>query len=246
MRCKNETSRAFLLRSIDHSESNSIVTLLTLKWGKISALARGARKSRRRFGGALEPFSLIEVEIEFRDTRLCLLKEARPLVAHMALASNLNRIDAAASIFELIREMSPKNEPLPRSFALIEEVLPLLSRIDGNGLRVLTIATELKLLAFAGMAPGVQQCNTCRRVVPKGKKALFHPARGGVVCTSCGGGPIILSYNAVVAFHALSTQPLSSVKEIELTSEELAEIDRALSSFMEHHIERPMNRRKLV
>ena len=62
MSSRSRQSRALLLRSVDYRDSDRIVTLLTERKGKMSALARGARRSRRRLGGALQPYVLMQAE----------------------------------------------------------------------------------------------------------------------------------------------------------------------------------------
>ncbi|HEX7488511.1 MAG TPA: DNA repair protein RecO, partial [Anaeromyxobacteraceae bacterium] len=55
-----------VLRTVDYGESDRVVTLLTAERGKVSAFARAARASRRRFGGALEHFTLVHAEARER------------------------------------------------------------------------------------------------------------------------------------------------------------------------------------
>lgn len=232
-----ETSRAFLLRSVDYGESDRIVTLLTHKRGKISALARGARRSQRRFGGALEPFALLEVTIESRARGLWKLAEANLLASHAGLAEDLIRMGGAAFILELVREVTPEHEPDQRIFGLVEEVLPLLSKAEPPAVVSVVIAAELKVLALAGMSVSIDHCNACGRLVPSQKKVKFHPARGGVVCTPCGGGPIELSYRAQSVLVKLEKLPLAKSIEVTLLSEEAAEIEEALAGFVDYHVE---------
>ena len=88
---KRESDRAFLLRSVNFKESDKIVTLFLERMGKISAMAKGARKSWRRFGGALEPFSLFEVTVVQGKGNLWRLDEATLISPHSDLASDLSQ-----------------------------------------------------------------------------------------------------------------------------------------------------------
>ncbi|MCP4600541.1 MAG: DNA repair protein RecO [Proteobacteria bacterium] len=247
MSVRRETSRAFLLRSVDYGESDRIVTLFLREIGKISALARGARKSWRRFGGALELFSLSEVTVVPGQgrSRLWRLEEASLISSHAGLARDLNRIGAASFILELVRETIPEHEPQLNIFSLVEEVLPLFEEAMDAAVGLLAIAAELKILALAGMGVSVDHCNACGRPVPDGKKVRFHPARGGVVCTPCGGGPVTLSASVSTALIALAGLPLSRSAEVTLEIDETAELEGALSSFVDHHLGRPLRTRSL-
>ncbi len=247
MSTRRETSRAFLLRSVDHGESDRILTLLTLDMGKMSALARGARKSWRRFGGALEPFSTFEVTVTPSQGRgrLWNLAEAHLLNAHEGLAADLDRIGAASFVLEIVREIVPEHDPQPEIFALLEEVFPMLAEAVGFAIGTITLAVELRVLAMAGMGVSVLQCNACGRAVPEGRKVRFNPARGGVVCTPCGGGPITLSADAAAAVRKLSTFPLSRAHEVTLGNGVAEEIEGALNGFVDHHLGRPIRSRAL-
>jgi DNA repair protein RecO (recombination protein O) len=231
---------------VDYGEADRIVTLLTETRGKISALARGARKSFKRFGGALEPFALIEVTWAAATRgrgELKRLEEARLLRAHDGLATDLRRIGAASLVLELTREIIPEQEPQPGIFAHLVEVLPLLASSPASAVSRLVLAAELTLLAEAGMGVSVGRCNACGREVPPGRPVRFHPARGGVVCTPCGGGPITLSKGAAAALLALERSPLEDVAAMELSDDVAAEVDAALTRFLEHHLERTLSTR---
>jgi DNA repair protein RecO (recombination protein O) len=234
------------LRSVDYGESDRIVTLFTQKMGKISALARGARKSWRRFGGALEPFSIFEVSLAPGRGGLQNLEEAVLKSAHIELAKDLTRMEAGAFVLELVREVVPECEAQPGIFEVIEEMLPLVSQARGLEIGLIATAAELKVLSFAGVAVSVDRCNACGRKVPENKKVRFHPARGGVVCTECGGGPIILSADAVRALTDLSRLPLLKSTEVKINGADAADVDKALAGFVEHHVERPLRKISLL
>ncbi len=247
MSSKRETCRALLLRSVDYGESDRIVTLLTSNKGKISALARGARKSWRRFGGALELFSIFEVTLASPRGRgrLWRLEEAHLEDAYSGLATDLMRIGAASFIIEIVREAVPELEPQPEVFALVEKALPLIAENTGAALAALTVATQLRVLALAGMGVSVDHCNACGRQVPRGKPVKFHPARGGVVCTPCGGGPILLSASTAEILIDLCRSDLSQAVKTRFDKDTAAEVEGALAGFVEHHLERPLSTRSL-
>lgn len=243
---RRETSRALLLRSVDYGESDRIATLFTEDMGRISVLARSARKSWRRFGGALEPFSIFEVTFSPGKGRLYNLEESSLLAANIGLAKDLKRMDAGAFILELVREVVPEREPQREIFAIVEETLALLAEASGPAIGLIGTAAELKILSSAGIAVCVDRCNACGRQVPENKKVKFHPARGGVVCSACGGGPMTLSAAGISALAELSVKPLSEAVEVKIGEEDAAMLDRSLASFIEHHLDRPLRNTHLL
>ena len=103
-----------VLRAVDYGEADRVVTLLTRERGKVSAFARGARASRRRFGGALEPFTLLTAEARERAGSDLLGLDAVAVVRGFpALRGDLARIACAAYAAELTRELVRDHEPHP-------------------------------------------------------------------------------------------------------------------------------------
>jgi len=236
------TTAAFVLRAVDLRESDRLLTLLTRELGKVSAVARGARTSRKRFGGALETFALVEVVLGRGRGRegLYSLTEATLIEAHAGLASDLERLGAAAMIVELAREVIPDHEPDERLFDIVAEALGLLSSESGCATRALAVSAALRVLACAGLGLGASRCTACGQPVPPGRKAHFDPRRGGVVCTACGGGPILLPAAAVGALAELERATLAESAAASIPATALLEIETALGCFLEQHLVRPL------
>ena len=127
MKGQKETSQAFLLRSVDHGESSRIITLFTRDMGKIAGLARSARTSRRRFGGTLEPFTLMEITVKQGNRNLYHLETASLLEAYTGLTADLHKVNAAATILEIVREVTPERQPETEIFILLKDVLSRLA-----------------------------------------------------------------------------------------------------------------------
>lgn len=236
------TTAAFVLGAVDLRESDRLLTLLTRDLGKLSAVARGARTSRKRFGGALEPFALIEVVVGQGRGRegLFNLAEATLIEAHAGLSTDLERLGAAAFVIELAREVTPEHEPDLRLFGVVAEALGLLAHAPAGACRALAVAAALRVLACAGLALSASRCNACGRPVPSGRKAHFDPRRGGIVCTPCGAGPILLTAAAVRALAELESATLVESALASIPNPALLEVETALGSFLEQHLSRPL------
>ncbi len=210
--------------------------------GKISAVAKGARKSRKRFGGALDPFTLIEVSLAKGrgSSHMYRLAEATQIDSHHGLASNLERLGSAAFILELVRELTPEHEPDPRIFDLICETFALLSSDTQFNTHCLTICAVLRILALGGLAVAASRCNACGSQVPERRRVLFDARRGGIICTPCGGGPITLSAGSAALLALLEKSTLHESVAIEIEKDHLHEIETALDIFVEHQLEKPL------
>ncbi|HUT77608.1 MAG TPA: DNA repair protein RecO [Polyangia bacterium] len=234
------TARAFLLRAVDYGESDRVLTLLTETGGKVTVMARGARRSARRFAGALEPLALIEVTLSPGRGALPLLSEAVLLEPHAGLSRGLERFGAASLVIELARECVAESEPEPLVFDLLLRLFHALDDADVERCRRLALAGALGLLTLAGTGVGADRCNACGKAVPPGRKVLFDPGRGGVICTSCGGGPIVLSAKAAALLRELSATPADALPLADAPAPSaIAELERAVQAFIDCHVPRP-------
>ena len=137
---------AIVLRTVAYGDHDVIAHLLVRGRGRVSAFARGARSSRRRFAGALEPFQLVEVLLSERNGQeLWMLREATVTDAYPGLRDDLHRIAHAGYAAELAHELSRPAEPADDLFALLTEFLERLSRGP---------ATSARLRAPASVAAG--------------------------------------------------------------------------------------------
>lgn len=185
---------AIVLRLVNYGESDRIVTLLTASSGKISALAKGARSSRKRFGAALAPFGFGEAMLRERKGQdLWLLEELHTSRGFSRLGLELGRFGHASYACELCLNLCPPHEPEPQVMALLYALLdgldrlPLSSRPAPEPLRVF----ELQLLRAVGLGLSLDTCAACGDEVPEAEYVPIDLARGGVICTaSCWHGPI--------------------------------------------------------
>ena len=177
---------ALVLRSIAYGDADAVVQLLTRGRGRIAAFVRGAKTSRKRFGGALEPFGRIEALLSEREGQeLWSLREARVVEGHAGLRDDLHRIAHAGYASELAHDLTRAGEPADGLFTLLEDFLTRLAAGAAKSGRLR--AFELLALEAAGLAPELAACARCGEEVPQGR-ATFDPDAGGLVCAKCSSG----------------------------------------------------------
>ena len=179
------------MRSVAYGESDLIVQLLTESDGRMSAIVRGGRKSQRRVGGALEPFHTLRVELEDRGREMVTLKEARLARARLGIAGDLAALDAAGLLLRWARQLCPPRTPEPAAWVTLTGFLDALDQGAAHP-RVELAAAALRLLADVGYGLDLERCVGCGRARPAGKPAYVDAARGGVVCTACGGARVLV------------------------------------------------------
>jgi len=174
-----------VLRTTPYRDSDLVLALFTAGHGRITALARGARGSRRRFGGALGTLVLARFGVR-RPARgeMWSLDHADSVRDWTSLAGDLAAFAHAGYALELLRELAPAEAPDPRLLAL---VISLLDNLVATGPSPAALrAFELAVLSEIGSAPVLERCVACARVeVLDGPGAIFDPGRGGMVCGGC-------------------------------------------------------------
>lgn len=167
---------------MDYGESDRIVTLLTREGGKIGAFARGARASKKRFAGALSPFTLLSVRLVPRRGELFGLASCVVEQSFLGLRDSLEAISLASYATELCRELCKERAPHPVLFDRLEAYLSALA--DGPPRSLDRLGFELDAIGEAGLAPRLDACLRCGE--GEGLARLFFiPRAGGLVCAEC-------------------------------------------------------------
>jgi DNA repair protein RecO (recombination protein O) len=188
---KRVHTAALLGRLVAYGEADAVVTLLTEAEGKVSAMVRGARKAGRRLGGALEPFHTLEVSYDDRGGELVALREASLIRIRTGIVSRLDVLDAAGRALRWARHLFPARSAEPRAWAALLDGLDALDEPACNPPLELARFGML-LLADLGYAIDFEQCVRCGRPCPPERAACIDAARGGLVCSQCGGAPRVI------------------------------------------------------
>jgi DNA repair protein RecO (recombination protein O) len=180
------TTPAVVLRRTDYGESHRMVLLATREAGTLSVMARHARRSTKRFGGALELFTVFKAVIERKkEDGPWSLSSARVVRYHEGFASDVGRFAAGSYAVELYRMLVPQEVIEEETFSwLIGFFEKYESRLPDPARMAME---ELTLLAILGHGPRFDRCVTCGREAPPRSWSSFDHAAGGIVCRQCGG-----------------------------------------------------------
>jgi len=181
---------AIILRRIDFGDYDLIVTIFTLNKGKISVIAKSAKKSKKRFAGILELFSVLDVVCTVgRGKGLPVLQEATLTHAFPNIRSKIIKTAYASYWAELINQWMEEGQKQVQLFNLFRYVLQELD-IDRTSEAALSILFQIKFMTIAGLDPDLKQCIICRAELEKMKKIRikFDLSRGGIICDGCASG----------------------------------------------------------
>lgn len=175
---------AFVLHTRPYAESDRIVTFLTCDQGKLTGIAKGAKNSRRRFGGTLEPFHEVRMVFQERSgTELVFLVRCELVQSHGSFTRDLDRYASGSYLLELTDKMIFGPEPGSSIFRLLQEAIQALD--DGAPADPVLRAFELHLLATSGYAPALNVCRGCGATAGPESTVFLTVDRGGLVCRAC-------------------------------------------------------------
>ena len=173
---------AFVLRTRPYGESDLIVTFITERHGKLTGIGKGARNSRRRFPGTLQPFLHVRLVFNQRSaTDLVFLLRCELLESLRGITHELERYAAASYVLDLTDRMVLGQESGAEVYDLVREALGLLAA--GAPLDPLLRAVELHLLRASGYAPAFDRCRRCG--TPPDTALFLAVERGGLLCRRC-------------------------------------------------------------
>jgi DNA repair protein RecO (recombination protein O) len=229
-------TEAVVLRSIRYAEADRILHLYTPHLGRVGAIAKGVRRAGSRFGGRLEPFFRLRIELHEGRGELMTVTGAHTVDGHPRLRGDARALDAAARACDAVGRLFETPEPHPAVFNLLCHAL---SRLDEQAgarrgrsapARAAALAFRLKLLLAAGLAPQLDGCASCGE---REHLLGFSGAAGGVVCAACEAGSFPLSEEARAFMAGALARPL--VKAPDAADAALGQVDRAISATLEHH-----------
>lgn len=182
---------ALLLRSVDFGESDRIVHLLTSDSGRMTAIAKAARRSHRRFPGTLDVFNHLAITGRSKPhAAMVFLERATLIDPFLGLRSDATRYALASFLIEMLDRLSPEGISGPEASRLFVYAIESLSLIASvRPTPSLRLLLELRGLDALGLRPELGRCVRCGRVAGDGiaadHRVHFHVADGGIVCTAC-------------------------------------------------------------
>ncbi len=213
-----EKTLAIVLRMVDFSETSAVVTLFTEGFGKISGLAKGARRPKGPFESALDLLAVCRIVFFHKSSdALDLLTEAKLDRRFRSAAKDLSRLYAGYYVAELLSELTDEADPHPELFHVANATLSGLD--DGQNVAILVLQFELAALRLLGHLPSLDRCVGCGQQVTRSARVHFGLVAGGVLCRSCRTGK-----RQVIS---VSDAALDLLKQMSVQHEKLPETELA-------------------
>jgi DNA repair protein RecO (recombination protein O) len=234
------TTQAVILRTYDFAESDRLVAFYTKDFGLLRGVAKGAKRSLKRFGSALEPFTFNEVTFFTREHQdLVRLERCRIVRAFPEIANNLRRMALGAYLLELVLGLSPEREIHPEVYRLLVFSIDQLTQTSFRESMIHLF--ELRLFGLLGYEPQFMHCVACN--APFDIKAAYHFSvqRGGIVCPRCEPplhNMLPISNGTIRLFQQARSLSLLKLNRLYFSREAREETHTLFSRFLEYHMGR--------
>jgi len=237
-------TEALILRSVDFGESDRIVHLLVPETGRLTAIAKGARRSFKRFPGTLDLFNHLRVSVERRRAAsMARLEHAQLLRTFHHLRTDTTRFALGCYLLELLDRLAPEGGARADTKRMFGFALAALAILDDErpDLRLRTLL-ELRALDAVGLRPELRCCVRCGQRVgagPRGSRVGFHIAEGGPVCEGCaesGQDLLPIHLGTLRALERSLEFAPGRLARLALGGVSLAEARRLIARFLRFHV----------
>ncbi len=214
---RDDLGTCLVLRIQPLREADVIATLLHPSHGRVDAVARGARSSRKRFGAALATFSAVHAQLGRGRGQLPVLAEASLVRAYLGDSTGYPQLALASYATELALHASQFDHADPGLFTWLAGVWEAAGGRVAGRLRVLRLQAEVTFLRELGAFPDVRHCAVCSG--PTGQGAAWPVAAAGLLCLGCAGGQgpklsaDLVDALALAAFEAIEGHALRDVED---------------------------------
>jgi DNA repair protein RecO (recombination protein O) len=231
---------AVIISHKDFGEADRLIRLFSLEHGKLSAIAKGARKIKSRKAAHIEPFTYSALVLA-KGQSFWIITQADTKNAYPAIRADLRKTAKAAYILELADQLTGDEQPEPSIFHLITGTLKRIDAVENPFNAVLNF--ELRMLDHTGFRPDFFHCVSCRKEI-KPEDQFFSIQQGGVLCPACGtlaGSPIPVSRDTLRHLRHFQRSPYSKLAELAVDEQIRSEIYRVISPYISYVTERKLN-----
>jgi DNA repair protein RecO (recombination protein O) len=216
-------------------EADKIARILSEKEGIIDAVAKGIRRTKSKFGGRLEPFTYSDLHL-YQGRNLDIILQAETINSFKLIREDLRKVALASISCDLILR-SQVDKSSERVLNLLLFFLSELERAK-DGLKILLLIFEARLLSLLGYQPILDMCCLCRSAL-QGRRFSFDFGGGGVVCGSCRPTTTIslnISGSSLLLLRWLFERSPRQWQEISGRSEGVREVEELLEKYLTYHL----------
>ncbi|MDI6821455.1 MAG: DNA repair protein RecO [Actinomycetota bacterium] len=255
-------TQGIVLKSIKLGEADKIITIYTNSRGKISAVAKGIRRTTSKFGSRLEPFTHVDLLV-YQGRNLDTVAQAEIISSFKDIRDDLEKVEYGLAMLDLVDKITPDGEKDSQLFEFLLTVLGTLAKIKAN-LRLLLITFDIQLMSISGFHPSLFNCVVCgrhlsassSRAVPTGRQAKFSCELGGIICMRCNHtvpagreadvNAIPISSQSIDMLNRLLFMDIEEISGIEIDQKVEEELFKLTQGYVNYHLQVRLKSRKYL
>ncbi|TCP65113.1 DNA repair protein RecO [Baia soyae] len=225
-----------VIRARSFGESNQVVQVYSEHLGKLSFVARGAKKTRSRFSALTQPFTIANFLCFSSGNGLPTLNQADLVHSHQAIRQDLLRTSYGAYWLDLVDHLFEEKEPNPGLYRFLKTAFDWLEQEKDPD--ILTRMVECKMMAAGGYRPILHACAQCGS--EERRPVTFSIYQGGFLCETCkhtDSHAIPLSDATIRILPVLVNLPIDRLGEITIKEETKQQLERVIRSFLMEHVD---------
>ena len=235
---EKSVTKGIVLRETQTKEADKILTVLTAERGRVSVIARGARRKNSPLAASCELLAFSELVL-YEQRGWLMMSEGSTIELWNGIRRDVELLSLASYFAEMTEAVTGEGEPAGEVLALLLNALYALDTLE-KPKELVKAAFELKLLSLAGYEPLAAACAVCGATAPK--EPLFDAAQGVVLCRACAGvawrGLLPLDPGSLAAFRHVLGAERKRMLSFRLGGETLARFARACETFACVQLER--------
>lgn len=230
-----------VIKQVNYGEADKILTILTRNYGKIQAIAKGARKTKNRFLACTQLFCYSDF-IYYQGRNMAHINQCELRESFFKLRMNLEKLTYSSYVIELINAATQENEKEEKLFLLLIHTLNYLannSQIDAD---LIVLTFQIKLMALTGYAPHLTDCVSCGKEL-QGNFRMSNKL-GGLICPNCMKmdpyAMTITKEGQEILFFGLH-QPLSKLAQLQKSKNTIQQLQRIMNHYVSTYLEKTFN-----
>jgi DNA repair protein RecO (recombination protein O) len=237
-------TRGLVTKAVNFGEGDKILTLLTDRYGKIQAMAKGARRTKSKLVAGTQLFCYCDFVL-FKGKTWYYIDQAEIINTFHKIRNDLTRLCYCTYLIELANEVVQPAQPPGRLLRVVLEALYMFADDMGEP-EVLLRAAELKVLACAGFSPRLEHCANCGSAANNG---YFSPVSGGMLCTACEKADPYgyrISPGTIGVMKLMLRWKLKKLGCLKVERNMLKELERIMRAYVAVHIEKDFSSNKFM
>lgn len=232
-------TEGIVLKSMEYEEADKIVTIYTKNYGKITAIAKGVRKTKSKFGSSLEILTH-SIFLIYKGRNIDIVSQTEILESFFSTSKEVIKFAFAANCVEIINKLTEEREININLFNLLKEVLHYLR--EANDPKLLALSFKWQTMSILGYRPSLIHCCRCNKSVEEQKEMYFNTREGGLICKKCIAEDKVECIKVSLYFNKLLRKilitRLSTISNASIPDKKMKELEKITDIYIAYHSEK--------